>query len=549
MAAATSQISLGELVRLVFPTGTPPPAPAFRDRAVRWVVMAGAGVLPQAGDFVLCGVGPTKKEMAAWAEREVVGAAVLGSEGASAALPLIHLPATASLRGIQQAALELILNRQSYLVERGTHVYRTLARLSVEGAGLEGLARAMFEQTGKTVVVQDKRLKPLAQAVAPGMSHVWPEVVDALGSPGQLPEGLRDRRQAAAIGGWRDQSLPGGLMRLVCPIVAKGMARGYLSIVGGAGELDALDQLVVEHGAAACALEMAKAKAVSETEKRARGDFLDAVLTGSVSHDELVRWAGRIPYDVEPPHAALVWRWGEGPVGSAPTLTTGPLGSGAPSLRRLETIVNQSVAGQGVNALSRPRGMEVVMFCAVPDTGRPVAALALAAAIRQAAASEYPQQNLYGGVGRPAADLAEWKDSYREASQSLLIAARLKERDPMYFGDLSVYRLLFQLEGNPELEAFCREALGPLLEYEGGGDLLETLEAFCERLGNLSQTAEKLFIHRNSLLYRMERIAQLAGLDMNNPDTRLAVHLALKVRKMLKPVGIHEGHEGTRRKS
>ena len=115
------------------------------------------------------------------------------------------------------------------------------------------------------------------------------------------------------------------------------------------------------------------------------------------------------------------------------------------------------------------------------------------------------------------------------------MAVRLDERTPLYFGDLSVYRLLLQLEGNPELEAFCQETLGPLLSYEGGGDLVETLEAFFDRLGNLSQTAEKLFIHRNSLLYRMERIAQLTGLDLDNPDTRLTVHLALKVRKMLRP--------------
>jgi len=175
------------------------------------------------------------------------------------------------------------------------------------------------------------------------------------------------------------------------------------------------------------------------------------------------------------------------------------------------------------------------VFCAVAEAGRPEAALKLADVIRKAARGEYPQFALYGGVGRPAEELPHWKDSYREASQSLSMAARLKEEQPLYFGDLSVYRLLFQLEDNSELEAFCREALGPLLDYEGGGDLLETLEAFCERLGNLSQTAEKLFIHRNSLLYRMERIQQLAGLDMNNPDTRLAVHLALKIRKMLKP--------------
>ncbi|MBP7694489.1 MAG: helix-turn-helix domain-containing protein, partial [Anaerolineales bacterium] len=157
------------------------------------------------------------------------------------------------------------------------------------------------------------------------------------------------------------------------------------------------------------------------------------------------------------------------------------------------------------------------------------------AAIHRAAAEEYPQQPTYSGLGRPAGELADWKDSYREAVQALSMAARLHEAAPLFFGDLSVYRLLFQLEGSPELESFCREVLGPLMDYEGSGDLLETLEAFCDRLGNLSQTAEKLFIHRNSLLYRMERIGQLAGIDMNNPDTRLAVHLALKIRRMLRP--------------
>jgi purine catabolism regulator len=202
-------------------------------------------------------------------------------------------------------------------------------------------------------------------------------------------------------------------------------------------------------------------------------------------------------------------------------------------LRRLETLVNQSVVQQGISALVRPRGNEVVAFCAMPEAGRPEAALTLAETVRHAATDEYPATTLYSGVGRSVADVLEWKDSYREATQALSMAMRLHEQSPLHFGDLSVYRLLFQLEGNPELSAFCQEMLGPLLDYAGSGDLLVTLEAFCERLGNLSQTAEKLFIHRNTLLYRMERIAQLTGRDMNNPDTRLAVHLALKVRKML----------------
>jgi len=523
MPLSTSEISVGELVRLAFPPGTQPASPSYRHRTVKWVLMAGAGVTPEAGDFILCGVRPSEKELAAWVARGVVGVAF-----SSASLlplnddfPIVVLPAKASLRVVQQASLELIVNRQSYLVERGMAVYQTLSRQSVESAGLEGLAQAMLGLTGKTVVIQDKRLKPLAEAVAPGMKSAWPDVLRALSDWSHLPEALHDRRQAAALAGWRDQSLPGGWMRLVCPIVAKGMARGYLSIVGSAGELDALDQLVVEHGAAACALEMAKAKAVSEAEKRAYGVFLDAVIAGTLPLEELALWAERIGYDVDPPHAALAWRWIER--------------AGAPSVRRLETIVNQSVAQQGLSALVRPRGSEVVVFCALADAGAPEAALALARLIRKSVANEYPQQGVYGGIGRSAADLSDWRDSYREASQALSVAERLNEPNPLYFGDLLVYRLLFQLEGNPELENFCREVLGSLLDYEGGGDLLETLEAFCDRLGNLSQTAEKLFIHRNSLLYRMERLSQITGLDLNHADTRLAVHLALKVRRMLKP--------------
>jgi PucR family transcriptional regulator, purine catabolism regulatory protein len=536
----TNDISLSEFLRLALPMGTQRPEVLGREQLVKWVVMAGAGVMPTAGDFVLCGSAPTRKDLSAWAAQGVVAVAVPAGAAtnlpAGLEMPVLVLPEGAVLRDIQRAALELIVNRQSYLMERGALVAQTLTARALEGAGLEGLARAMAALTGKTIVVQDKRLKPLAQAVAPAMSHVWTDVIDALSSFSQLPEGLRDRRQAAALAGLRDQSLPGGLMRLVCPIVAQGMARGYLSVIGSAGDLDALDQLVVEYGAAACALEMAKAKAVSDAEKRAHGDFIDAVLTGSLPTDELVRWAQRIGTVVDTPHAALVWRWG-GAVGAV----NAPSGVNAPSVRRLETIVNQSVVQQAATALVRPRGAEVVVFCGVGAIDRPDAAVELAQAIRKAAAVEYPQLEVFGGIGRPAGELPDWKDSYREASQALGMAARLHEQKPLYFGDLSVYRLLFQLEGNPELEAFCREALGPLLEYEGGGDLLETLEAFCERLGNLSQTAEKLFIHRNSLLYRMERISQIAGLDMSNPDTRLAVHLALKIRKMLYPVPYKRG--------
>jgi len=89
--------------------------------------------------------------------------------------------------------------------------------------------------------------------------------------------------------------------------------------------------------------------------------------------------------------------------------------------------------------------------------------------------------------------------------------------------------------GHPELAQFCDEMLGKLLDYDAqhNSTLVETLSEYFTQRGNLSRTAEALYIHRNTLQYRMERIGEITGLDLDNPETRLAMQLALKAFKIL----------------
>jgi purine catabolism regulator len=70
-------------------------------------------------------------------------------------------------------------------------------------------------------------------------------------------------------------------------------------------------------------------------------------------------------------------------------------------------------------------------------------------------------------------------------------------------------------------------------DHRNHADLIKTLEAFFACHGNLSQTAEMLIVHRNTLLYRMNRIDEIAEIDLDRPETRLALHLALTVRRLL----------------
>jgi purine catabolism regulator len=390
--------------------------------------------------------------------------------------------------------------------------------MAAEGEGLQGLARAMADISGCGIVVQDKRLHILADHPSSALLTIWEDVLHQVTSVDSLSESMRDRKQAGSQTIILTQEIPGGLSRLVTPITVGGVARGYLSLLGLNGELDALDHLVMEQGTLVCAVEMARTKAVRETEKRLKGDLLTAILQENLSPRDARLWAQAMGVDLSQAYVALRFSW-DGP--------------SPPSRRRLETLVNGEVIRLGARVISSPMGVEVVCFCQVPPvTSRPELALELGQAVLVQDTHEYPDTPARCGIGTPAMDLSDWRTSFRQAGQALEMARRLRELKPLYFPDLSIYRLLFQIEHNPELIAFQEETLGPLLATDGGRELIHTLEAYFEHNGNLSQTAESLFIHRNTLIYRMERIAEITKLDLDKPEIRLSVQLALHIQRM-----------------
>ena len=93
---------------------------------------------------------------------------------------------------------------------------------------------------------------------------------------------------------------------------------------------------------------------------------------------------------------------------------------------------------------------------------------------------------------------------------------------------MNVKQLLADLAASPNLKPF-RELILPLMVYdrERRSDLVRTVAVYFETGANASETADRLFLHRNSLLYRLERIQTLTGLDLRNSESRLALQLGL----------------------
>ncbi len=537
MTAHLPSLTVNDVLKQALPLGSTVVAAAgSMARTVRWVVTARAGEgvsLPylEGGELVLLvpGLEDMTTTIQACSAADAAGiacsdpvAALALAAAEIAGLPVIQLPTNCQIRDVERMALGLLLDRQGHLERRSAQIYQQLVQLASENAGLERIVHEMGRITGRTIVVQDKHLRIQTLAVSPDLAAGWDDIAELLTDRNSLPGLLRDRhrlpRHTSSV--VRQPLYTDGPVRLIAPIVNQNVGRGYLSMIALSDIFGDVDTLVLSHAAVVCALEMARAKAISEIEKKLRGDFLDGLMIGSVGEAEAVAEGDRFGHDMSVPHVALVLLW---------------YGNKHPSNRRLETLVNGLISGHQSPLLSQLRENELRLFFA-NDSSTPVqAARQFAEEIHAEVKREYPDAHVAIGIGSAVSRVGEWRVSYREAHQAADIAHRLRSETPMFIGDLGIYTFLAHPDYREDLRVLRDNTIGSLIEYEERqrADLLVTLEAFFQCHGNHTQTAEVLSVHRNTLFYRMNRIAEITGLDLNRPDVRLAVHLALKIHRLL----------------
>lgn len=141
------------------------------------------------------------------------------------------------------------------------------------------------------------------------------------------------------------------------------------------------------------------------------------------------------------------------------------------------------------------------------------------------------------GRSRRAADPGD----LHRAGYEALLAANVAEGDPEHpmlaFEDTGAYRLLLpaMVEDPDELQRFYADTVEPLIAYDDQyeTDLVGTVEAFLECDGNVAATAQKLFTHRHTVRYRLERVKELSDLDMGSTDGREKLSLGLKAMRVL----------------
>ena len=147
--------------------------------------------------------------------------------------------------------------------------------------------------------------------------------------------------------------------------------------------------------------------------------------------------------------------------------------------------------------------------------------------------SKMPDRTVYIGVSDEVKDIENLHFAYKRARAAVEMAVK-RERKMQYFDRMGLYRMLYLVEDRALLGDLSEKPLAPLIEYdrEHNGEYLVTLASYLRNGGSIKAMSEELYIHRNTILYRMANIKKLLGCSLETPEEKLVYAVACMIRKM-----------------
>ena len=139
------------------------------------------------------------------------------------------------------------------------------------------------------------------------------------------------------------------------------------------------------------------------------------------------------------------------------------------------------------------------------------------------------------GIGNQCQSISDYRRGFAEASEALQMGQNLNHDGGVtHFNDLGVYRYLYKIARMDDLRDVYQDQVARIATYDRrkGTDLLDTLETYLECAGNLTKTSNRLFVHRNTLIQRLERLQTLCDIDLQDRSNWLTLQVAIKVFKL-----------------
>jgi PucR family transcriptional regulator, purine catabolism regulatory protein len=459
-------------------------------------------------------------------------------------LPLIELPFEYTLSRVISIINEKASGRYDLLNRKTLDIHNLFFRITLEGGGIDRILSMLSETINNPIIFvnEDWKLVDFTEHMhnKVPLSYCLNLVKNRPAFPKEfidsIPKNVSEMKKTIK----RIYHLDG--MEINCrilPVAAASYIYGYIIVWQTVSELTEFDFIILEQASTNIALERIKAKEIEEVKLKIRQDFFDDLLTGKITSSETIHTLSEMHglhsnymyYCIVINIQSEEFEKYEDMVARRVSLEN--------KARKCVELIYDSANKADGEVTCFYRNNRIIILIGQHEN-RP--------AVSVYEAKQYTN-NLYSvlnkqisnstfliGIGRQYETIRSLHKSFSEANESIRLMQKFEDSGGVsHFEDHSIYHFLDSNIKTMELEEFFMKQLGKVYEHDQlhGTSYIITLENYFQNNLNISETAKAMFLHRNTLIYRIEKIKEILNTDLKNSEELLQIQLALKIFRLL----------------
>lgn len=423
--------------------------------------------------------------------------------------PIIEIPENVTYVELMSPVMHALFNNKIVLQEDLERATKILNELSLREQGIQEYAKTIGFLVNNEITIEselptinsylpNRKLQPLEESKKQELSIV---------------------RRALQMDRYMGDNI---IPCMVVPIIVEGDYFGNITSWGDYGEHLSKDIAVLEKAASLLSFEFLKNKMQLDIEQRYESDFIRELLfSQNIREKSVIEWGGNYRITKNDRYACLLFS-----VINAETKEKQFL---VLKNYRLTNVLKQLYSRALVGAIRNG----ICIIAPVESTNQ----------LKNLAKQYYIHINgqigenleLSLGVGKPEVGLKGIQYSFLQADKALYFAERQDKKEHIsFYEELGVYRLIYSVRNETELNDFFKETFYKLLEEPKSEEFFYTLKVYFDNNESLKETSKELFIHVNTLKYRLGRIEELTGYSLKKSEDKMNLFIGMRIADLVK---------------
>lgn len=450
-------------------------------------------------------------------------------------IPIIQLPREVPFVDIMYPVMKELFNKQVEKLSYYKEVHDRFTTLALNDEGLEAIATSLEKLIGNPVAIYDRNFNCITSTDSKIIQFISLDKESAINE--NMGKNFSYYKERVIF----TQANEAEKNQIIIPIQTVNNIKTYLVVAEINKELEELDYIAMENAATILCLELVKQFSVAEVERKFKNDLIDDLISGKISsNDTIYQRANLIGLKLNCYYSIVLINI-DGFNKHLSKQDMKDQDKFKEFENRIHTAILDNINIFIPNAIVRIGSNRIIILWDVnkensSDREWITKIKQTVEKIQKRVKKQIKGISLTVGIGNVGKSVDDISKSYREAEEALELGKITDGEDVITaFSELGILRLLCQFSDLSSLSNFIPTSLTRLIEYDKSNknDLVNTLETFLKCNGNATKTAQALFVHYKTVMYRLDRIKEITKLDFEDHESMLEAQVGFKILKLL----------------